>query len=168
MLRQVLPVTLALVGSAGIFCSEPANAAGLTCPFTRAADAPKGAPPLSEFFTQATDVPISSRLGGLVAALRQSGMTPASIVDHLVGAYCPLVAANGSLSETQKTDIVRRFARHVAGLAYVPPGSDELEVLVDLPLVPQLLDQIDMMAKKAGISRDTWIERAINRQLAAP
>ena len=37
-------------------------------------------------------------------------MKPALIVDHLIGAYCPLVAADSSLSDKQKADRVRRFA----------------------------------------------------------
>lgn len=168
MRGQALVVALACAGSAGAFFGEPANAAGFTCPFIREADAPKNAPPLTEILTGATDITAIKRLGALTADLLKSGMTPAAVVDHLVGAYCPLVAADNSLSDTQKTYLVRRFARYVAGLAYVPPGSNELAILVDLPLVPQLLDQIDAAAKKDGISRDAWIDRAIARQLASP
>jgi hypothetical protein len=103
-----------------------------------------------------------------MADLRKSGMKPALIVDHLVGAYCPLVANDGSLSDKQKADRVRRFARQVTGLAYGQSGQDELDVLVDVPLMPTLLSQVEQAAAGAGISRDAWIERAIKQQLTVP
>ncbi|QRM29968.1 CopG family transcriptional regulator [Microvirga sp. VF16] len=95
-------------------------------------------------------------------------MKPALIVDHLIGAYCPLVAADGSLSDQQKADRVRRFARLVTGLAYVPANPDETDVLVQTALKPDLLNQIDEAAGRAGMTRDEWIERAIKSQLANP
>jgi len=95
-------------------------------------------------------------------------MKPALIVDHLVGAYCPLVANDGSLSDKQKADRVRRFARQVTGLAYQTSDQGELDVLVDVPLMPTLLGQVDQAAAGAGMSRDAWIERAIKQQLTVP
>jgi hypothetical protein len=100
--------------------------------------------------------------------LRKNGMKPALIVDHLVGAYCPLVANDGSLSDQQKADRVRRFARQVTGLAYGQSGQEELDVLVDVPLMPALLGQVDQVAGRAGMSRDAWIEQAIKQSLTVP
>ena len=119
-------------------------------------------------YSGATDLTADNRVGELVANLRKSGMKPALIVDHLVGAYCPLAANDGSLSDKQKADRVRRFARQVTGLAYGQPGQDELDVLVDVPLTPTLLGQVDQAAAGAGMSRDAWIERAIKQRLAVP
>ena len=119
-------------------------------------------------YSGANDLTAGNRVSELVADLRKSGMKPALIVDHLVGAYCPLVANDGSLSDKQKADRVRRFARQVTGLAYGPSGQDELDVLVDVPLTPTLLGQVDQAAAGAGMSRDAWIERAIKQQLAVP
>jgi hypothetical protein len=62
-----------------------------------------------------------------VADLRKNGLKPALIVDHLVSAYCPLVANDGSLSDKQKADVVRQFAWQITGLAYGQSGQDELE-----------------------------------------
>jgi Ribbon-helix-helix protein, copG family len=95
-------------------------------------------------------------------------MKPALIVDRLIGAYCPLVAADATLSDKQKVDRVRRFAQLVTGLAYVPRDPDEVDVLVQTALPPALLGQVDRAAGQAGISREEWIERAIERQLTAP
>jgi hypothetical protein len=43
-----------------------------------------------------------------------------------------------------------------------------LDVLVDVPLMPTLLGQVDQAAAGAGMSRDAWIERAIKQQLTVP
>lgn len=134
VINLVLLVALAGMGSVTSFGGS-APAAGFTCPFAKAADAPKGAPPLNEFFSGATDVTADKRLGDIMYELRRSGMTSALIVDHLVSSYCPLVEADKGLSDAQKTEVVRRFARHVAGLAFFSPGSDALEVYVDVPLL---------------------------------
>ena len=167
----VRPVLLlVLVCGAGLTGSimRPADAATFTCPETVTSDAPGNASPLSGLFSGATDLTADNRVGELVANLRKSGMKPALIVDHLVGAYCPLAANDGSLSDKQKADRVRRFARQVTGLAYGPSGQDQLDILVEVPLMPTLLGQVDQAAAKAGLSRDAWIERAIKQQLTVP
>jgi len=164
MIRNVLIAAVATT----LVAAAPAVAAdsGFTCPYAKPADAPKGAPSLmAEYFSGATDVTADKRLPILVYDLRKLGMSPAEIIDHLLGAYCPLVAAIGGLTDWQKTLMVRRFARQVAGLAYVPPQTDEVAILVDVPLPPELLDKITQAAAKAGVSRDVWIERAVKRAL---
>jgi hypothetical protein len=161
---------LVLVCGAGLTGSimRPANAAGFTCPDTVTSDAPRNASPLSDLYSGATDLTAGNRLGELMADLRKSGMKPALIVDHLVGAYCPLVASDGNLSDKQKADRVRRFARQATGLAYGQPDLGELDVLVDVPLTPALLGQVDQAAGRAGMSRDAWIEQAIKQSLIVP
>ncbi|ANY80903.1 hypothetical protein BB934_23945 [Microvirga ossetica] len=167
----VRPVLLLiLVCGAGLIGSivRPADAAAFTCPDTVTSDAPRNAPPLSDLYSGANNLAGGNRVGELVADLRKSGMKPALIVDHLVGAYCPLVANDGSLSDKQKADRVRRFARQVTGLAYGSSDQGELDVLVDVPLMPTLLGQVDQAAAGVGMSRDAWIERAIKQQLTVP
>ena len=163
-------LVLVLVCGAGLIGSivRPADAAAFTCPDTVTSDAPRNAPPLSDLYSGANNLAGGNRVGELVADLRKSGMKPALIVDHLVGAYCPLVANDGSLSDKQKADRVRRFARQVTGLAYGSSDQGELDVLVDVPLMPTLLGQVDQAAAGAGMSRDAWIERAIKQQLTVP
>ena len=140
---------------------------GFVCPYQKPGGAPKSAPTLTaEYFSGATDVTADKRLPILIYDMRQSGMSPSEMVDHLVGGYCPLVAAASGLTDQQKTQMVRRFARQVAGLAYVPSQQDETAILVDVPLPPTLFDEISQSASKAGISRDAWIENAVKRALA--
>jgi hypothetical protein len=164
--RMGLLVVLVSVAGFGSSLLASADAATFTCPDTLAIDKPGAS--LSNLYAGANDVTASNRLGELMADLRKSGMKPALIVDHLIGAYCPLVEADASLSDKQKADRVRRFARLVTALAYVPSDPDEVDVLIQTPLPPSLLSQVDQAAGRAGLSRDEWIERSIKQQLSAP
>ena len=154
--------------SVGALTGAPVHAAAFTCPDTSTPAMAGQAPSLNDLYAGATDATASQRLGELMADLRKSGLKPSMIVDHLVGAYCPLVAADTSLSDKQKTDRVRRFAQQVTGLAYAPSDTDEVDVLVQTTLAPEMLSQIDQAAKRGGVSRDEWIAQAIKRQLAGP
>jgi hypothetical protein len=166
--RPVLLLVLVCVSGFTGSSVRPANAAAFTCPETVTPDAPRNTSPPIGPSSGATDLTIGNRVTEIVADLRKGGMKPALIVDHLVGAYCPLVANDGSLSDQQKADQVRRFARQVTGLAYGQSGQEELDVLVDVPLMPALLGQVDQAAGRAGMSRDAWIERAIKQSLTVP
>ncbi len=165
--RVVLVALVSAAGMGGALLTST-SAAGFACPDTTAAGVPGTAPSLPDLYSGANDITAGNRLGELLADLRQSGMKPALIVDQLIGAYCPLVAADHTLSDKQKADRVRRFAHAVTGLAYGPADSDEVEVLVQTALTPDLLRQVDQAASRVGISRDEWIERAIMQQLAGP
>ncbi|WP_201838544.1 glutelin [Microvirga zambiensis] len=166
--RSVLLLVLAC--GAGLTGSlvRSAKAATFTCPETVTPDAPKIIPSLGDLHSGSPSLTAGDRIGELVASLRTNGLKPALIVDHLVAAYCPLVATDANLSDKQKADRVRRFARQVTGLAYGQPNQEELDVLVDVPLTPTVLRQVEQMAASAGMSRDAWIERAIKQQLAVP
>jgi hypothetical protein len=164
---MVLRLALAASFSTALLVTATSAGAAFTCPEPVSSDAPGSTPAVADLFSGASDVTAGNRLGELVADLRRSGTRPALIADRLIGAYCPLVAADGSLSEKQKTDRVRDFARQVTALAYVPGDGTDLEVLVTIPLAPALLGKIDEAAVKAGLTRDTWIERVIQQQLPA-
>lgn len=93
---------------------------------------------------------------------------PALIVDHLVWAYCPLVAADANLTDAQKTNRVRQFAADVAGIVYAPASDAELDIIVSLPVAPAVLGKVDEAAKAGGMSRDSWINGAIENALPTP
>lgn len=84
-------------------------------------------------------------------------------MDHLVWSCCPLVENDKSLTDAEKTNLVRRFASQAASLAYAPAETD---ILIDLPIVPALLVKMDEAAEARGISRDEQIKHAIDQSLA--
>ena len=166
-MRGLLVAFISVAAYAGALF-VPANAAPFTCPDMTVASAPGTAPSLGGLSSGADDAAASNRLRELVAELRNRGLKPALIVDQLVGSYCPLVAADGALSDNQKAERVRRFAQLATGLAYVSSDSNEVDILVQMALTPGLLGQIDEAAARTGISRNAWIERAIKQQLTVP
>ncbi|UVF21424.1 ribbon-helix-helix domain-containing protein [Microvirga terrae] len=166
--RHGLIVALMSLAGPGNALIAPAGAAAFTCPETSPDGASGPSLPRADLYSGADDITAGNRLGELMAILRSSGLKPALIVDRLIGEYCPLVAADAALSDRQKADRVRRFARLVTGMAYMPADPGEVEVLVQTALSPGLLDQVDEAAGRAGMSRDAWIDRAIRSQLANP
>jgi hypothetical protein len=160
----MLLIILTCIGACG-GATTPVAAAPLTCPAAAGPTVIENPSSLKDLYSGATDVTASNRLNVLMAAFRASGTKPAFIVDDLVSAYCPLVAADTYLSDQQKVDRVRRFARQVTGLAYGLSDPDEVDVLLDIPLAPAVLSQIDQAAADAGMSRDPWIGLAIRQRL---
>lgn len=167
MLKKTL---LAALLTAGIAASmaDTAHGAGFVCAYKEAPNAPKNLGPAKGLEKDMSQLIAQKHLADLVAGFARDKFPPALIVDHLVWSYCPLVENDKSLTDAQKADLVRRFASKVAGLAYAPAGPAELDILVDLPVVPALLVKIDEAAKARGISRDAWIKRAIDQSLATP
>jgi hypothetical protein len=145
-----------------------ARAAGFECAYKEAPNAPKDLPPVKGLEENMTQLDARRRLAEMVGNLTTAKIQPAMIVDHLVWAYCPLVANDPRLSDTEKTDLMRRFASQVAALAYSGPSGSEIDVLVNLPLAPAILDRVDEAAKAAGISLDEWLQNAIDHSLNNP
>ena len=115
-------------------------------------------PPISEI---SSDKPLAD----LVAQLRNKGSANSAIVDLLVTAYCPEVAAATSMTEAQKEEEVSRFAAKVTGLVYARPGSKVEDVLIDVPLPPSMVEQIHTASKHAGVTTDAWIKQVIGNAL---
>ena len=106
------------------------------------------------------------RLNSTIDTLRRDGMAKSRIVSHLVGAYCPMVAQESSLTETEKAANVRRFAGQITQLVYSLESG--LDVIINVPLTPDVVDAINATARKQGLSTPAWIamtvENALQRQ----
>lgn len=168
MSSNTLFAALLAAGAAMGPAAGGADAAAFTCAYKEAPDAPKNMAPVTGLTEDMTQVAARKRLAELVDSLTVAKLPPALIVDRLVSAYCPLVARDKSLTDDQKTGRVRRFAATVASLVYAPPGEMELDILIDLPIAPPVLDQVDKAAKANGLSRDEWMRLAIEKALGAP
>jgi hypothetical protein len=118
-------------------------------------------PEVAGLFDPATGQTNAIRMTQIVNDMRSRGLSSGMIVDHLVAAYCPSVAAQSGLSDNQRAHLVRRFAREATGYVYTYAGSGETAVLVDVPLSPDLLDRVNQAAVAAKASRDNWITNAI-------
>ena len=103
------------------------------------------------------------RLSATIASLRRDGMSKSLIIDHLVGAYCPMVVREAALDDTEKAARVRRFAGQVTRLVYSLESG--LDIIVSVPLTPDIVDSVNNAAKKQGLSGPAWIAMTIDNAL---
>lgn len=94
-------------------------------------------------------------LNAAVDQLRASGLRPALIIDGLVSAYCPTVAANGTWSDEVKTERMQAFAARTVRLVYSLEGADK--IILDVPLAPSVVDAVNAKATAGGVSQQTWL-----------
>lgn len=104
-----------------------------------------------------------TRLNASIDELRRLGLSQTLIVDHLIGAYCPTVAENTSLSDSEKTSKVRQFASRITVLVY--REEDVSEILLNVPLKPSVVDEVNAKAEASGISVEKWLARAVETAL---
>jgi S-methylmethionine-dependent homocysteine/selenocysteine methylase len=103
------------------------------------------------------------QLSATIATLRREGMSKSLIIDHLVGAYCPMVVREAPLTETEKADLVRRFTGQVTMLVYSLESG--LDIIINVPLTPDVVDAVNIVAKRHGLSAPAWIAMTIDNAL---
>jgi S-methylmethionine-dependent homocysteine/selenocysteine methylase len=108
-------------------------------------------------------LPDINQLNVTIATLRREGMSKRLIVDHLIGAYCPTVAQQTSLSEAEKAARVARFSGQVTRLVYSLESG--LDVLINVPLTPDIVEAVTDVAKKQGLTGPAWIAMTIDDAL---
>lgn len=135
-----------------------ATARPLVCP-TGAAVQTIPAEDLKPLFAEGSIVERTASLNRMVTVLRDRGMNAGGIVDNLISAYCPVVAANATLNDQQKTMAVRQFAAQVARAVYTPDGADE--IILDVPLSPDVANLVNIKAEAEGFSPQEWAAKTI-------
>jgi hypothetical protein len=103
------------------------------------------------------------RLNSTIATLRREGMPNMRIIDHLVTAYCPVVAQESSVTNADKLARVRRFAGQVTRLVYSLESG--LDVIINVPLTPDVVDAINTTARRQGLSGPAWIAMTVENAL---
>ena len=103
------------------------------------------------------------QLNTAIATLRRDGMSKSMIIDHLVGAYCPMVVREAQRTDAEKTALVRRFTGQVTRLVYSLESG--LDIIINVPLTPDVVDAVNSLARKQGLSGPTWIAMTIDYAL---
>ena len=165
MTRRSLPLRLIFLGL--MLSPGPSAAADkFNCPFIFTSNDPSKLERIRALLPDANAISSVGRLKSTVDTLRRDGMTKSQIVSHLVGAYCPTVAQDSSLTEADKATKVRRFAGHITQLVYSLESG--LDIIVNVPLTPDVVDALNATARKQGLSSSAWIamtvENALQRQ----
>ncbi len=104
-----------------------------------------------------------AKLDSAIDAMRAQGLGSASIIDGLIGAYCPIVADDASLTDAQKASRVQRFAVRITKLVYSFEGADE--IILDVPFSPPVVDAINGKAAEAGMTPEKWIAKVVDVEL---
>jgi hypothetical protein len=98
-----------------------------------------------------------------IAGLIAKGLPRTVIIDGMIADYCPRVAADAALSETQKTAGLRSFAARITQVAY--GGGSEEAVILAVPFTPATVEKIDRKAREAGVSPEAWVAGAVEGDL---
>lgn len=126
---------------------EPANAAAVT----------KLLPNLESFRDPA-------KVSAAIDLLKNEGDSVISVVNGLIGSYCPLVAAEPGTTDAQKTADVQHFGLKVTRQAF--SISSEEQIILDIALTPDTVDKITAKAKAENISPEQWVANKITADLA--
>jgi hypothetical protein len=109
---------------------------------------------------------IENRVDDVIATLRAQSVDASLIVDELIAAYCPVIAAETGLSTVERKARLANFSRQVTALVF--PQTPQVDaVIINLPLPPDLLQQVDDAARQAQLSRDAWLAQTIRKGLPA-
>lgn len=106
------------------------------------------------------------RLSASIDALRALGISKSQIIDHLIGAYCPVVAQDTSLSDADKTAKIRRYASQITILVYKIENVSE--IILNVPMEPTVVDDVNAKARKSGLSVEDWLAIAIETAVEQP
>jgi hypothetical protein len=104
-----------------------------------------------------------AKLNTAVEALRGQGLSKGLIIDSLIGAYCPTVAADRQLTPPQKASRLQRFAMRIAQNVYAMKAADE--IIFDVPFGTVAANAIEMRAKAAGVTPEQWIAQTAGQAL---
>ncbi|WP_119274699.1 hypothetical protein [Taklimakanibacter deserti] len=104
-----------------------------------------------------------AKLDAAIDTLRRQGLSSALIIDGLIGSYCPIVAADTSLTVPQKTSRVQKFAMRITRLVYSFEGAEA--IILDVPFDPPVVDAIRSKAAAAGVTPEKWIAEAVDTVL---
>jgi hypothetical protein len=85
------------------------------------------------------------------------------IIGHLVGAHCPMVAQESSLTEAEKSARLQRFTGQITRLVYSLESG--LDIIINVPLTPDVVAVLNATASKQGLSGAAWIAMTVENAL---
>jgi hypothetical protein len=140
-----------------------AAAAKFECPSPLKPSAPATLEEITSQLPDRTAMADIGRLTKTIDVLRREGLPRSGIIDHIIGAYCPMVAQEGSLTDAEKTANVRRFSGQITHLVYSLESG--LDIIINVPFTPDVVDAINTKARKQGLSGPAWIAMTVENAL---
>ncbi|MDB5538783.1 MAG: hypothetical protein JWQ89_510 [Devosia sp.] len=125
-LITLLTVTLA---------ASNASAAGLDCTVTGQIDPASAQTDIMSVLPPDVDLAAPDGLRSAVFTLLLQGVAPNVVLNNLISAYCPTVAADQSLTDAEKTQRVLTFSQEATRLIYSKnaPLAQPNQVLTNTP-----------------------------------
>jgi hypothetical protein len=160
MTKAAFALRLALVALA---VSPAVGAEQFQCPLPSNPNNPAKLEQIRGLLPNVTTMTNIEQLNATIAALRREGMSKSLMIDHLVGAYCLMIVREAALTDAEKAALVRRFTGQVTSLVYSLESG--LDIILNVPLTPDVVDAINRLAKKQGLSGPAWIAMTIDYAL---
>jgi hypothetical protein len=162
--RIYLMIKILLLIILSLFSLTNVRAATFECPRTIKPNNPAKLEEITGQLPNDTAMTDANRLNATINTLRREGMPRGQIIDHhLIGAYCAMVVQQSTLTEAEKATRVRLFAGEVTRLVYSLESG--LDIIVNVPLTPDVVDALNAAARKPGLSGPAWIAMTIENAL---
>ena len=156
-------IKILLLISLSLFSLRNAGAATFECPRTLRPNNPVKLEEIKGQLPNDNAMMDASRLNAVIITLRRECMPKSQIIDHLIGAYCPMVAEQSTLTEAEKAIRVQRFTGQVTRLVYSLESG--LDIIINVPLTPDVVDALNTAAREQGLSGPAWIAMTIENAL---
>ncbi len=144
---------------------SPLSAAPFVCPAKVVGADASQVPQITSVMPAGDALDDVAKLNAAVATLRERGISSGIIIDNLISAYCPVVAANASMNDQQKTAQVRRFAAKVVRIVYALDSAED--IILDVPFQPGVMNVINSRASAERLAPEQWVANAVGSYLKA-
>lgn len=158
--------TVALGLALSAFTGVPAIASDeFKCPLPSKPNDPAKLEQIRQLLPDVNTMLDLEKLKAMIASFQREGMSKNLMVDHLVSAYCPMVAREVPLTDNEKVALVQRFTGQATRLVYSLESG--LDVIINVPLTPDVADSVNLATKRQGLSGSGWIAMTIDNALGA-
>jgi hypothetical protein len=164
MNKSLLLLSLAFLGVT-LAALTPANAAAANfeCALSVQPTDPARSLEMQRLLPDSNAMADIGRLTAAVGVLLREGTPKSLSINELVGAYCPMVAQENSLTETEKTARLQRFTSQITQLVYSLESG--LDIIINVPLTPDVVAVLNATASKQGLSGAAWIAMTVENAL---
>ena len=151
MKKRLLVAVVAVALAGG---SSGASATGLECPWNTL-EGGQYTSEVSNLLPSGDAFEDIPKVNAAVYALRQQGIGAPLVIDTLISSYCPIVTANPSLDEKQKTAKLAAFVGRITRAVYSLESATD--IILDVALPPEIVEAISVKARLANMSPEDWV-----------
>ena len=145
---------------AGMLVPQVSHAAGsFECPWQPVADKPAAS--VAKLLPSANALSDDADITATITQLRDQGLSSGMIVDSIISAYCPAVAAETGKTEAEKASALEAYAARVTDMVYSYSTADE--IILDVTVPTGVAAEIQSTADDAGLSVKDWLAGVVEQ-----